>query len=464
MRQRRWLELLKDYDFGLNYHLGKANFVADALTRKTLHMSAMMVKEFELLEQFRDLSLVCELSPQSVKLGMLKIDSEFLKNIKEAQKADVKFVDLFIGENQTEDGDFRVDDQGVLRFRGRICIPDDDEIKKMILEESHRRSLSIHPGATKMYHDLKNLFWWSGLKRDVAQFVYSCLICQKLKVEHQKPVGLMTPLDVPEWKWDNISMDFVTSLPNTPRGHDTIWVIVDRLTKSTHFIPINISFPVPQLAEIYIREIVKLHGVPSSIVSDRDPRFTSRFWKSLQDALGSKLRLSSAYHPQTDGQSERIIQSLEDLLRVCVLEQGGTWDSHLPLIEVTYNNSYHSSIGMAPFEALYGRRCRTPLCWFELGESVVLGPDIVQHTTEKVKMIQEKMKVTQSRQKSYHDVQVRDNLTVETLPVRIEGRELKKLRGKEIPLIIVVWEGAVGESLTWELESKMLESYPELFA
>jgi len=192
--------------------------------------------------------------------------------------------------------------------------------------------------------------------------VYACLTCQKSKVEHQKPTGLLTPLDVPEWKWDNISMDFVMSLPNTPRGHDAIWVVVDRLTKSSHFIPINITFPVAQLAEIYIRDIVKLHGVPSSIVSDRDPRFTSRFWKSLQDALGSKLRLSSAYHPQTDGQSERTIQSLEDLLRVCVLEQGGAWDNHLPLIEFTYNNSYHSSIGMAPFEALYGRKCRTPLC------------------------------------------------------------------------------------------------------
>ena len=183
----------------------------------------------------------------------------------------------------------------MLRFRDRICIPDNDE---MILEESHRSSLSIHPGATKMYHGLKKLFWWSGLKCDVAQFVYSCLICQKSKVEHQKPAGLLTSLDVPEWKWDSISMDFVMSLPNTPRGYDAIWVIVDRLTKSAHFIPININFPVSQLAVIYIREIVKLHGVPSSIVSDRDTRFTSRFWKSLQEALGSKLRLSSAYHPR----------------------------------------------------------------------------------------------------------------------------------------------------------------------
>jgi len=134
-----------------------------------------------------------------------------------------------------------------------------------------------------MYHDLKKLFWWSGLKRDVAQFVYACLICQNSKVEHQKPAGLLTPLDVPEWKWDNISMDFVTSFSNTPKGHDAIWVTVDRLTKLAHFIPINISFPVSQLAEIYIREIVKLRGVRSSIVSDRDPRFTSRFWKSLQE-------------------------------------------------------------------------------------------------------------------------------------------------------------------------------------
>ncbi|CAJ2642437.1 unnamed protein product [Trifolium pratense] len=152
---------------------------------------------------------------------------------------------------------------------------------------------------------------------------------------------------------------------------------------------------VPKLAEIYVEQIVKLHGISSSIVSDRDPRFTSRFWESLQEALGTKLRLSSAYHPQTDGQSERTIQSLEDLLRACVLEQGVSWDSCLPLIEFTYNNSFHSSIGMAPFEALYGRRCRTPLCWFESGESMILGPEIVQETTEKIRMIREKMKASQ---------------------------------------------------------------------
>ena len=180
-------------------------------------------------------------------------------------------------------------------------------------------------------------------------------------------------------------------------------MIVDRLTKSAHFIPINISFTVLKFTEIYTSVIVKLHGVPLCIVSDRDPRFTYDFGKSLQDALGSKLRLSSAYHPQTNGQTEQTIQSLEDLLWACVLEQGGSWDTYLPLIKFTYNNNYHSSIGMTPFEALYGRRCRTSLCWHESGESVVLGPELVRETTEKVNLIREKMKASQSRQKSYHD-------------------------------------------------------------
>ena len=182
-------------------------------------------------------------------------------------------------------------------------------------------------------------------------------------------------------------MDFVVGLPTTPRGLDSIWVIINRLTKFAHFIPINIIFFLEKLTSLYISEIARLHSVPSSIVSDRDPRFTSRFWESLNRALGTKLRLSSAYNPQTDGQTERTIQSLEDLLKACVLEQKGICESFLPLIEFTYNNSFHSTIGMAPYEALYGRRCRTPLCWLEPRENFTLGPIVAQQTTEKVKLI-----------------------------------------------------------------------------
>jgi len=198
------------------------------------------------------------------------------------------------------------------------------ELRKMILEEGHGSNLSIHPGATMMYQDLKMMFWWPNMKREVIEFVYACLVCQKAKIEHQRPSGKLQPLEIPQWKWDSISMDFVVGLPRTPKGFDSIWVIVDRLTNSTHFVPINIRFSLERLTSLYIGEIVRLHGVPSSIVSNRDPRFTSRFWVSLNKALGTKLRLSSAYHPKTDGQTERTIQSLEDLLRACVLEQKGS--------------------------------------------------------------------------------------------------------------------------------------------
>jgi hypothetical protein len=205
---------------------------------------------------------------------------------------------------------------------------------------------------------------------------------------------MLQSLDIPEWKWESISMDFVVGLPKTKNNFDSIWVIVDRLTKSAHFLFVNINYDVEKLTQIYIKEIIRLHGVPSSIVSDRDPKFTSHFWRSLQKSLGTRLRLSSAYHPQTDGQTERIIQSLEDLLRACVLDNQGSWDNLLPLIEFTYNNSFHSSIGMAPYEALYGRKCQTPLCWYQDGESVILGPEIIQQTTKKVKQIRKKMRTT----------------------------------------------------------------------
>lgn len=184
----------------------------------------------------------------------------------------------------------------------------------------------------------------------------------------------MQQLNIPELKWDSISMDFVTGFSNTPRESNEIWVIRDILTKLSHFIPIKIDFSLQKMVEIYIRVIVKLHGIPSSIVSARDPRFMSRFWEGLQEALGTKLRLSSAYHLQTTGQIERTIQSLEDLFMACVLVKGVAWGIYLPLIEFTRNNKYHLSIGMTPFEALYGRRCKTPLCWYKSRESDVLGP------------------------------------------------------------------------------------------
>ena len=164
-------------------------------------------------------------------------------------------------------------------------------------------------------------------------------------------------------------MDFVTALPRSPRGNNAVWVIVDRLTKSAHFIPFRVGQSTEVLADKYMHEVVRLHGVPANIVSDRDTRFRSHFWKSLQDSLGTRLEFSSPYHPETDGQSERTIQILEDILRACMLDFKGSWEDHLHLVEFSYNNSYQASIKMAPFEALYGRKCRSPLYWDEVGEN-----------------------------------------------------------------------------------------------
>ena len=203
-------------------------------------------------------------------------------------------------------------------------------------------------------------------------------------------------------------MDFVFKLLPQFRYMTTFWVVVDRLTKSAHFLPIREKFSPHKLAELFMNHIVSFHGVPVSIISDRDPRFTSRFWKRLMKELGVKLNLSTAFHPQTDEQSERTIQTLEDMLRSCVLQFKGHWNEYLPLVEFTYNNSYHSSIEMSPYEALYGKQCRTPLCWNETSERKLLGPEIVQTTVDKVNVIRARLKATQDRQKSYADKRRKD--------------------------------------------------------
>jgi hypothetical protein len=259
-----------------------------------------------------------------------------------------------------------------------------------------------------MYLDLKEKYWWYGLKRDVAEYVALCDTCQRVKAEHQRPAGLLQPMQVPEWKWEEVGMDFITGLPRTQRGYDSIWVIVDRLTKVAHFLPVKTNYDGAKLAKLYMDRIVSLHGVPKKIVSDRGTQFTSQFWHKVHESLGTKLNFSSAYHPQTDGQTERVNQILEDMLRACALQYGTSWDTSLPYAEFSYNNSYQRSLDMAPFEALYGRKCRTPLFWNQTGESQVFGPDVLRDAEEKVRKIRDNLRVAQSRQKSYADTRRRD--------------------------------------------------------
>ncbi|GJS01832.1 putative reverse transcriptase domain-containing protein, partial [Tanacetum coccineum] len=193
-------------------------------------------------------------------------------------------------------------------------------------------------------------------------------------------------------------MDFITKLPRTPSGYDSIWVIVDRLTKFAYFIMMNEKYKIEKLTRLYLKEIVCRHGVPVSIILDRDPRFASRFWRSPQKSLGKNLDISTSYHPETDGQSERTIQTLEDMLHAYVIDFGSGWDKHLALAEFLYNNSYHASIKAAPFEALYGRKCRTPVCWSEVRDAQLMGPEMICETTEMIVKIKNRLLAACSRQ------------------------------------------------------------------
>ena len=217
--------------------------------------------------------------------------------ILEAQLEDPYLMSMRRKVEEGEQSDFSIRNDGALVIGSRLCVPAAEELKGQILGEAHSSAYAMHPGSTKMYRTLKEYYWWSGMKREVVEYVSKCLVCQQVKAERQKPSGLLQPLPIPEWKWEHITMDFIFKLPPTTQRHDGIWVVVDRLTKSAHFLPIREKFSPYRLAELFMSHIVSLHGVPVSIISDRDPRFTSRFWKRLMKELGVKLNLSTAFHP-----------------------------------------------------------------------------------------------------------------------------------------------------------------------
>ena len=393
LRQRRWLEYLSDYDFSLHYHPGKSNVVADALSRKNRGMLALMpVHEWQMMEDLVDFRLVFTKSEHGSEAAVYHLVAQpvLLDRVRQLQQQDQTAGLVRERLSRGDDvADWTFDSDQCLLFGGRLYVP--EALREEILSEFHNSRFAVHPGSTKMYRDLIRQYRWPGMKRDVARFVSLCATCKQVKMEHRRPGGLLQPLEIPLWKWDHITMDFVHALPRSPAGHDTIWMIVDRLTKSAHFLPTKKTDSIAKLSQLYFEEIVRLHGAPLSIVSDRDPLFTSHFWQGLQKALGTEVRLSTAYHPQTDGQSERVIQILEDMLRCCVLDSGSSWESYLRYVEFVYNNSYQASIGMAPYEALYGRPCRSPLCWREAGESHLVGPDIVRTSSESVSAIRRRL-------------------------------------------------------------------------
>ncbi|WVZ93728.1 hypothetical protein U9M48_039685 [Paspalum notatum var. saurae] len=296
---------------------------------------------------------------QLAELYRLIIEPAIKDLVIAAQKQDKGMAHIREGISDKQKAYFTLDEQSVLWFKNRLVVPKDMELRKKILDEP---LFTMHPSSNKMYQDLKQKFWWTRMKREIAKNVSECDVCQRVKADHLKPAGMLQPLAVPAWKWEDIHMDFIVGLRRTQKGYDSIWVIIDR-----------------------------------------GSLFVSRFWEQLQLALGTKLTRSSAYHPQTSGQVERVNQVLEDMLRACALTYSTKWDECLPLAEFSYNNSYQKSLEMAPFEALYGKRCRTPLNWSEPGEHVTFGLDLVTQAEAQVKMIHSNLKRAQSRQKSNSD-------------------------------------------------------------
>nr|GEV50510.1 putative reverse transcriptase domain, ribonuclease H-like domain, aspartic peptidase domain protein [Tanacetum cinerariifolium] len=227
---------------------------------------------------------------------------------------------------------FEIRTNGTCCIKNQSWLPLFGNLRDLIIHESHKSKYSFHPGFDKMYRDLKKLYWWPNMKENIAEYVGKCLTCSRVKT-CQKPFGLLIQPKIPIQKWERITMDFVTKLPRTSNGHDTIWVIVDCLAKSAHFIPTRETKSMDTLTWLYIKVIISRHGVPISIILDRNSHFTSGFWQSLQNALGTQLDMGTAYHPETDGQSERTIQTLEDMLRACAIDLGKGWEKHLPLVE-----------------------------------------------------------------------------------------------------------------------------------
>ncbi|GJX56461.1 putative reverse transcriptase domain-containing protein [Tanacetum coccineum] len=422
--------------------LGLAGYYRRFIEEKVITYASRQLKVYEENYATHDLELGAVVFALRVELELLSdYDYEIRyhpgkANIRKAQKEAMKKKTVRaanLGRLIKQIFEFRLD--GTRCFENRVWLPRFGGLRDLVMHKSHKSKYSIHLGSDKMYQDLKLLYWWPNMKVDIA----------------------------------TITMDFVSGLLRTPSGYDTIWVIVDRLTKSAHFLPMKKMDSMEKLTQLYLKEVVCRHGVPVSIISDRDCHFTSRFWKSLQKVLGATLDMSTAYHPQTDGQSEKTIQMLEDMLRACVIDVGSSWDRHLPLVEFSYNNSYHVSIKAAPYEALYRRKCRSPVCWSEVGDSQLMGPELIRDTIEKIVQIKNRLLTARSRQKSYADrtkplefevgnmvlfkkcltkgdivvpmdeIQLDDKLHMIEEPVEVVDRDVKRLKQSRIPIVKVCW-------------------------
>ncbi|GKA09613.1 putative reverse transcriptase domain-containing protein [Tanacetum coccineum] len=457
MRQRRWLELLSDYDCELRYHPGKANVVADALSRKSRP------------KPLRVRALVMTIG--------LNLPVQILNAQVEARKEENYGTEDLCG--MIKNLEPRAD--GTLCLKNRSWIPCFGNLRALIMHESHKSKYlihlgsdkmyqylntqimheshkskySIHRGSDKMYQDLKKLYWWPNMKAKIATYVSKCMTCAKVKAEYQKPSGLLVQPIIPVWKWEKIIMDFVTKLPKMTSGQDIIWVIIDRLTKSAHFLPMKETDTMEKLTRQYFKEVVSRHGVPVSIISDRDSKFTSHFWKSLNEALEKIIQIKHRLQASRDRQrryADKIRKPLEFQVEDKVMLKVSPWKGVIHFGKRGKLNPRY----IGPFKIL--AKVGTVVYRLELPEKLSRVHSTFHVSNLKKCLSEEPLAIL------LDEIHVDDKLNFIEEPIEIMDREFKRLKQSRIPIVKVRWNSRRGPEYTWEREDQMQKKYPHLFA
>lgn len=389
-RQRRWMETISEYKLKFEYKKGSTNVVADALSRRCDH---------------NEKSTEQELTVNTI-MSYLTMNS-LISDLKEAYQLDAECVKILQGSCPP---DYEIKN-GIIYRKSKIVIPDDKtkNMKTRIIHEAHDVPTSGHLGIMKTMEKLERKFYWKNMYEEVKNYITSCYSCQRNKPVNQAPMGLLQPIPVPEGNWKIVSMDLITQLPKSRNGNDAIVVIIDKMSKMAHFIATTTNIDAPKLAQLYFDNIVRYHGIPMSIISDRDVRFTSNFWKSLWQLTGTKLKLSTAYHPESDGQTERMNRTLEDIIRSYVNYQQNNWDEKLIAAEIAYNNSKQVSTGFTPYYMNYGYEINLPISLLTPTESSnPTANEMIGNINTAMEQAKKNIKLAQERQSLYANKSRRD--------------------------------------------------------